>query len=145
MNNNDKAWKIESIKSGSPDDLFEAIITSEQGTKLIAQVPTMETAEEIVNLKYERDVYLALLGQVNSAITYNSDREAQDGLYALPAGLAQSIYMALMHGLPWQSADHEGGRTMRAADCCPRCGANNWRDAIVPDTLEICNVCGNSR
>lgn len=35
--------------------------------------------------------------------------------------------------------------TQRAADCCPRCGSNNWRDAIVPDTLEICNVCGNSR
>ena len=31
------------------------------------------------------------------------------------------------------------------ADTCPRCGANDWRDAIVPDTLEICNVCGNSR
>jgi len=35
--------------------------------------------------------------------------------------------------------------TPRAADCCPRCGSNNWRDAINPDTLEICNVCGNSR
>lgn len=39
----------------------------------------------------------------------------------------------------------ESHLTMRAADCCPRCGANDWRDAIVPDTLEICNVCGNSR
>lgn len=31
------------------------------------------------------------------------------------------------------------------SDCCPRCGSNSWRDAITPDTLEICTVCGNSR
>ena len=43
------------------------------------------------------------------------------------------------------SAFGESGRTQRAADCCPQCGSNNWRDAINPDTLEICNVCGNSR
>lgn len=44
-----------------------------------------------------------------------------------------------------QSRWDESHLTKRAADCCLRCGANDWRDAIVPDTLEICNVCGNSR
>lgn len=38
-----------------------------------------------------------------------------------------------------QSAQHRVQRT------CARCGANDWRDAIVPDTLEICNNCGASR
>lgn len=38
-------WKTESIESGSDDDLFEAIITAEEGTKLIAQVAKKETAK----------------------------------------------------------------------------------------------------
>lgn len=42
-------WKVESIKSGSEDDLFEAIITAQDGTKLIAQVPFMKTAQEIAD------------------------------------------------------------------------------------------------
>ena len=42
-------WKVESIKSGSGDDLFEAIITAQDGTKLIAQVSFMKTAQEIVD------------------------------------------------------------------------------------------------
>ena len=28
---------------------------------------------------------------------------------------------------------------------CANCGADDWSDAIVPDTLEICNRCGASR
>lgn len=28
---------------------------------------------------------------------------------------------------------------------CANCGADDWRYAIVPDTLEICNRCGASR
>ncbi len=31
------------------------------------------------------------------------------------------------------------------SDICPVCGANDWQDVVTPDTLEICNVCGNSR
>jgi hypothetical protein len=42
-------WKAESIKSGSDDDLFEAIITTAEGTKLIAQVTKEETAKWIVD------------------------------------------------------------------------------------------------
>lgn len=43
-------WTVESISSGNDDDLFEAIITAEYGTKLIAQVPFMKTAQEIVDM-----------------------------------------------------------------------------------------------
>jgi hypothetical protein len=28
---------------------------------------------------------------------------------------------------------------------CVQCGADDWRDAIYPDTVEICNRCGASR
>lgn len=42
-------WKVESIESGNDGDLFEAIITANDGTKLIAQVPKKETAKWIVD------------------------------------------------------------------------------------------------
>lgn len=28
---------------------------------------------------------------------------------------------------------------------CPQCGADDWRDAVIPDTVEICNRCGLRR
>lgn len=68
----------------------------------------------------------------------------------------ETIYVGILEKLPegfrWIHDLHTDdwlkivrGLTPRAADCCPQCGSNNWRDAINPDTLEICNVCGNSR
>lgn len=41
-------WKAENISSGNKDDLFQAIITADNGTKLIAQVPSMKIALKIV-------------------------------------------------------------------------------------------------
>jgi len=40
-------WKVDQVGFGK-DDLFEAIITAEEGTKLIAQVTTMSVANDIV-------------------------------------------------------------------------------------------------
>lgn len=28
---------------------------------------------------------------------------------------------------------------------CAQCGADDWRDAVIPDTVEVCNRCGASR
>ncbi|MEJ5222834.1 MAG: hypothetical protein WHV44_00140 [Anaerolineales bacterium] len=28
---------------------------------------------------------------------------------------------------------------------CAQCGADDWRDAIIPDSVEICNRCGARR
>ena len=43
-------WEVTLIGSGNKDDLFEAIITADDDTKLIAQVTLAETARQIVSL-----------------------------------------------------------------------------------------------
>jgi len=59
-------WKSESISSGNDDDLFEAIITAEEGTKLIAQVAKKETAKWIVDA---HNLLLNILDEID--IEYN--------------------------------------------------------------------------
>lgn len=38
-----------------------------------------------------------------------------------------------------EAVEHSVQRT------CAKCGANNWKYAISPDTLEVCGNCGASR
>lgn len=59
-------WKLESIESGSDGDLFEAIITTNEGTKLIAQVPKKETGKWIVDA---HNLLLNILDEID--IEYN--------------------------------------------------------------------------
>ena len=131
--------------SGEYDTFDEAAkVVLKNGVGGNGAVYIRSDAEEIINLKFERDVYLKLLGQVNSAITYENEEAAKAGHYGLPSDLAQAIYMALTRGIPWQSADHEGGRTPRAVDDAKRRAFEKDHDHAYGYN-SLCGLCNPHR
>lgn len=57
--------------------------------------------------------------------------------FALVEQAQKLLDVLRVHG--YEAAEQYAQRT------CAQCGADDWRDAIVPDTVEICNCCGASR
>jgi ribosomal protein S27AE len=51
---------------------------------------------------------------------------------------------AVRHREEWYEKDNNINQ-QHVQRTCAKCGADDWHDAIYPDTVEICNRCGASR
>jgi len=75
------------------------IIESVHKEKVFSSVEGAWQLAQWVESQYEESgVYLALLGQVNAAITFETEEQARESKYGLPPDLAQAIYTATTRG-----------------------------------------------